>query len=292
MSILSSALGIIVGLFILVTLWKSIKIVRPLERGLIERFGKYNRFANPGINFVLPYIENIYRIDITENMCDAGAQEIITKDKLNAQVDAQVYYKVKPLEESCKSAIYNVANYQYQIVALARTTLRNIIGTMSLTEANSERNKINGDLLTTLDKETKDWGIEVVRTELKEISPPANVQETMNRVVQAENEKIAAVDFATSVETKADGAKRAIIKEAEGKAQQIEIEAKAQAEAIKLVNEAAEKYFIGNAQILKRLQVTEASLKDNSKIVITEKGIQPSIILGDGNIIPITKKKV
>ncbi|OHD71915.1 MAG: hypothetical protein A2177_11660, partial [Spirochaetes bacterium RBG_13_68_11] len=158
----------------------------------------------------------MYQINITEVMVDAEPQEIITNDNLNARVDAQVYFKVKPDEDSVKASTYNVFNYQRQIVNLARTTLRNIIGTMTLKSANSERGKINSELQKTLRDETGSWGIEIVRTELKEIDPPKDVQETMNKVVKAENEKIAAVDFATAQETMADGARRASIKQAEG----------------------------------------------------------------------------
>ena len=120
---------------------------------------------------------------------DAEPQEIITNDNLNAKVDAQVYFKVRVDEENVKNSQYNVNSYQYQIVNLARTTLRNIIGTLTLKSANSERGKINSELHKVLKEETNSWGIEIVRTELKEIDPPKDVQETMNKVVKAENEK-------------------------------------------------------------------------------------------------------
>jgi regulator of protease activity HflC (stomatin/prohibitin superfamily) len=212
-------------------------------------------------------------------MIDAGLQEIITSDSLNAQVDAQVYFKVRSDEESVKASQYNVFNYMVQIVALARTTLRNIIGTMSLKEANSERGKINSSLYNNLAMETKSWGLEIVRTELKEINPPPDVQETMNKVVKASNEKIAAIDFATARETQADGERRAAIKVAEGQRQAAILSAEGQmqakvlvadgeAQAIKLVNEAADMYFKGNAQLLRQLQAVETSLTNNSKIVV------------------------
>ena len=200
---MSSTGIIIIIVVVLLVLWllsQSVHTVRPTSRGLIERFGKYNRFANPGIVFLIPFIEHLVRVNITENMIDAGLQEIITSDSLNAQVDAQVYFKVRSDEESVKASQYNVFNYMRQIVALARTTLRNIIGTMTLKDANSERGKINSALYNNLASETKNWGLEIVRTELKEINPPTDVQETMNKVVKASNEKIAAVDFATARE--------------------------------------------------------------------------------------------
>lgn len=245
-----------------------IRIVRPTHRGLIETLGKYSRFAEPGFNWVIPGIQKIYRVNITEQMVNAEPQTIITNDNLNATVDAQVYFKVRTDEQSVKDSQYNVANFQYQIVNLARTTLRNIIGTLSLKSANSERGRINTDLLQTLEKETRNWGLDILRTELKEIDPPKDVQETMNKVVKAENEKIAAIDFATATETTADGVKRAEIKKAEGLRQAKILQAEGEAQAIKLVNEAANEYFIGNAQLLRKLQALENALQSNAKIVV------------------------
>jgi regulator of protease activity HflC (stomatin/prohibitin superfamily) len=245
-----------------------IRIVRPTHRGLIERLGKYRRFANPGFSWIIPIIDRMFQIDVTEQMVDAEPQEIITNDNLNARVDAQIYFKVKNDEENVKASQYNVYNYRYQIVNLARTTLRNIIGTMTLKSANSERGRINSELQRTLREETAKWGLEIVRAELKEIDPPKDVQETMNKIVKAENEKLAAVDFATAAETTADGLKRAEIKKAEGVKQARILEAEGEAGAIRLVNEAAEKYFIGNAQMLRKLETVERALSQNAKIVI------------------------
>ena len=267
-----------------------IRIVRPTQRGLIERLGKYNKFANPGFHWIIPIIDKIYVINVTEQMVDAEPQEIITNDNLNASVDAQVYFRVKSDEDSVKGSIYNVNNFRWQIVNLARTTLRNIIGTLTLKSANSERGKINAELYKTLHTETKGWGIEIVRTELKQIDPPKDVQETMNKVVKAENEKIAAIDSATAAETVADGVKRAKIKEAEGYKQSKILHAEGEAEAIKLVNEAADKYFVGNAQMLRKLEAMEASLENNTKIVIPTGSELVNIIGEMAGIVPIEKK--
>jgi regulator of protease activity HflC (stomatin/prohibitin superfamily) len=268
-----------------------IRIIRPTHKGLIERLGKYHRFAEPGFHWIIPGIERLFAINTTEQMVNAEPQEIITNDNLNASVDAQVYFKVKGDEESVKGSLYNVNNYEWQIVNLARTTLRNIIGTLTLKSANSERGKINAELHKTLLFETKSWGIEIVRTELKEIDPPKDVQETMNKVVKAENEKIAAIDFASARETVADGEKRAKIKEAEGYKQSKILTAEGEAEAIRLVNEAADKYFIGNAQILRKLQAMEASLRDNAKVVIPTGSELVNIIGELAGVIPLDRKK-
>ncbi len=276
---------------VLVFLFLGIRIVRPTHRGLIERLGKYNRFASPGFHWIIPVIDKMYQVNITEQMINAERQEIITYDNLNASVDAQVYFKIKMDEESVKNSQYNVNNIAYQIVNLARTTLRNIIGTMTLKSANSERGKINKSLYTTLLDETVGWGIEIVRTELKEIDPPKDVQETMNKIVKAENEKMAAIDFATAVETRADGEKRSEIKKAEGVRTAKILEAEGEAQAIALVNEAAEKYFVGNAQLLRRIQAVETALSNNSKIIVPSDKELINVIGDMAGIMPIPRAK-
>lgn len=282
---------VLIIVLLVVLFFLGIRIIRPTHRGLIERLGKYRRFGAPGFHWIIPVIDRLFQVDITEQMVDAEPQEIITNDNLNARVDAQVYFKVKIDEESVKSSQYNVFNYQRQIVSLARTTLRNIIGTMTLKSANSERGKINTELQKTLRQETGSWGIEIVRTELKEIDPPRDVQETMNKVVKAENEKIAAVDFATAAETVADGTKRAEIKKAEGIKQAKILEAEGEAEAIRLVNEAADKYFVGNAQVLRRLETVEKALSDNAKVVIPA-GTELVNVIGElAGVLPLRKDK-
>jgi len=285
------SLMFLIGIFAIVIFFSGIRTVRPTQRGLIERLGKYNRFAEPGFHWIIPVIENMIYINVTEQMVDAEPQEIITNDNLNAKVDAQVYFKVKADETNVKASQYNVNNYQYQIVNLARTTLRNIIGTLTLKSANSERGKINDELHKTLMNETANWGIDIVRTELKEIDPPKDVQETMNKVVKAENEKIAAIDFATATETAADGARRAEIKKAEGVRQAKILEAEGEAEAIRLVNEAAERYFIGNAQVLRKLQAVENSLQNNTKIVVPSDSQLVNVVGELAGVLPLKMKE-
>jgi len=262
----------IVIVVLVVIFFAGIRIIRPTHRGLVETFGKYSRYATPGFNWIIPVIQRLTFVNITEEMVDAQPQEIITNDNLNATVDAQVYFKVRDDEISVKASQYNVNDYRYQIVNLARTTLRNIIGTMTLRVANSERGEINKQLLEVLAQETADWGMEIVRTELKQIDPPRDVQETMNKVVKAENEKIAALDFANATEREADGEKRAAIKKAEGIKRAQILKAEGESEAIKLVNEAAEQYFVGNAQILRKIEAVERSLATNAKIVVPAEG--------------------
>ena len=242
----------------------SIRILRPTERGVVETLGKYTRFANPGLNIVIPVIQRVERINITEQMVDVQPQEIITKDNLNAKTDLVVFFKVKDDENNVKKALYNVDNVKEQIVTLAQTTARNVIGDLAFKDVNSKRNELNKRLSKIMDVETSNWGIMIVRVELKEIIPPEDVQDTMNKVIKAENEKSSAIDFATARETEADGIKRAKIKEAEGDKQSQILRAEGSAKAFELVN----KKFKGNAQKLKQLEVAQLSLQNNSKIIL------------------------
>ena len=286
-----------IGLFIL--FFMSIRIVRPVEKGLVENLGKFNRISEPGLLVLIPFIEKLYTVPTTEIRVDVAKQTVITKDNLNTDVDAIVYYRIQDVSK----AIYNIDNYSTAIPSLAQTTLRAVIGKLTLSEANENRQKINVELEAQLDEETKDWGIDVIRVEIQSIQPPHDVQQAMNNVVKAENEKIAAVNFATAVETKADGEKRGAIKMAEGNARAIELEAQAkaraielkadaEAKAIQLINESAQKYFKGEAQLLKRLQVTETALQNNTKYMIPE-GSDISLVVSEsaGLVLPVDKKR-
>lgn len=259
-----------------------LKVVRPTERGLIETMGKYSGFAEGGIYWIAPLFQRMVRVNITEDMMEIDTQEIITEDNLNAKVDLVVYYKVVEEEAAVKKSVYKVSEFEPQITRLAQTTARNVIGTMPFKDVNSQRSKLNADLAKILKEETKNWGVEILRVELKEIIPPKEVQDTMNQVIQAENTKRAAVDFATAVETKADGEKRAMIKSAEGQKQMKILVAEGAAKAYDLVNA----HFKGNAKKLKQLEVTQVALQNNAKVVLTDKGITPQIILGN---IPMEK---
>lgn len=277
--------------FVLIVFFAGIRIIRPTHRGLVERLGKYRHFAMPGFHWIIPVIDRMYQVNITEQMVDAAPQEIITNDNLNARVDAQIYFKVREDEDSVKRSLYAVNDYALQIVNLTRTTLRNIVGTLTLKSANSERDRINDELRKTLQTESSHWGVEIARAELKEIEPPPDVQETMNKVVKAENEKVAAVDFATAAETFADGERRAQIKKAEGIKQGRILQAEGEALAIKLVNEAANQYFVGNAQLLRKLEAVETALENNAKIVLPSGSELVNVIGELAGVLPVKMTK-
>lgn len=269
------------------------RTVRPTERGLVERLGKYHHFASPGLTFLIPFLDRLIRINITETMSHVEPQEVITKDKVVMTVDAVVFFKVKPDEESVKASVYAVNNFVQQIEVLARTTLRNIIGKMEMGEANVGRGIINTELLTELEQQSVQWGVEIMRAELKDLRPPSDIQESMNTVIKANNTKLANTDLANAAEAQADGQRRAAIKNAEGQrqaailaaeGQKIAIEkvAEGNANAIKAVNEAYTTYFKGTAIVAKQLETIATSLQNNSKIIVPE-GNTLSLILNESD---------
>ena len=281
---------------ILVIVFAGFRTIRPIERAIIERFGKFQRINDAGLTWIIPMTDKMYRVNITERMVDVQPQMVITKDKLNAEVDAVVYYQIKDV----KASIYNVDDHKSQLISLARTTLRSVIGNMTLTEANEKRDEINTKVEGVLDKETDSYGVDILRVEIQKIQPPPDVQEAMNKVVKAEQEKIAAMDIATATETKADGEKRGEIKKAEGvrqglilsaegQADSIRLVANAEADKIKVVNEAAQKFFIGNAQIYKKIEATENSIKQNAKIIVDTNKVH-TIITEAAGITPIKQE--
>ena len=282
------------AIIITIFFFLGIRIVRPTEVGVIEVLGKFKRIAHQGFHWIFPVIVRMIKVEVTEIRVDIPPQEVITKDKLNAHVDAVVYFRIR----NAKKALYNVQDYYGSVVSLARTTLRAVVGKMTLGDANESRDSINHnvekEMSAQIEKPGDDnegWGIDILRVEIQEITPPRDVQAAMNNVVKAENDKIAAIDLATATETKADGERRAEIKKAEGIKQAKILAADGEAQAIKLVNEAANKYFRGNAVVLKKLETVEASLKDNAKIVIPAKTELVNVIGELAGVAPIRASK-
>lgn len=237
---------------------KSIKILRPYERGLIERYGKYQRTASSGITFLLPFIETLKKIDMRERVIDVPPQEVITKDNASVLVDALVYYEIF----DPKLAEYNVLNFEFATTQLAQTTLRDIIGGMELDQTLISREKMNTTLTQVLDKATDKWGLRVTRVEIKKIEPPRDITDAMSKQMKAERERRAAILEAEGIKQaeilKSEGHKQAAILEAEGKAQAIQKVAEAQAQATQVIYSAIHKGMPTNDLIaIKYLETLE-----------------------------------
>ncbi len=261
----------ILAIVVIVTLAKSIVIIRQAEKGIVERFGRYKETLDPGLRFLLPFVDSLRaRIDMRETVLDIEPQAVITKDNVGITVDAVVYYYVT----DAKAVRYEVANFYVAVSKLAQTNLRNLVGDMSLDETLGSRERINSSLRTTLDEATDKWGVKVTRVEVKEILPPSDITEAMSKQMKAEREKRATILDAEAYRQKqilqAEGDKQNAILVAEGDKQAAILRAEGEAQAIENVSKAASEYFIGNAQLLKQLEVTQASLQDNTKLVISD----------------------
>jgi len=261
----------ILAVVILSTLAKSIIIIRQAEKGIVERFGRYKETLDPGLRFLVPFADALRaRIDMRETVLDIEPQAVITKDNVGITVDAVVYYYVT----DAKAVRYEVANFYVAVSKLAQTNLRNLVGDMSLDETLGSRERINSSLRTTLDEATDKWGVKVTRVEVKEILPPKDITEAMSKQMKAEREKRATILDAEAYRQKqilqAEGDKQNAILVAEGDKQAAILRAEGEAKAIENVSNAASEYFVGNAQLLKQLEVTQASLQDNTKLVISD----------------------
>jgi regulator of protease activity HflC (stomatin/prohibitin superfamily) len=224
----------------------AIKIVQQYEQGLIERFGRYRKTVGPGFHMIVPFIENMRKVDMREQVVDVPPQEVITKDNVVVTVDAVVYYQATdPVKLK-----YNISNFVLAATKLAQTNLRNVIGDMDLDEALTSRETINTELRQILDEATDVWGTRVVRVEIQRIDPPADVTQAMHRQMKAERERRAIV-------TEAEGEKRSQILRAEGVKQSRILEAEGQAQAVREVAD-AEKFRLltvaeGEGQAVERV---------------------------------------
>ena len=220
-------LVVIIVAVVFITVAAGLKIVSQYEKGLVERFGKFDRMVEPGLRWIVPFIERIKRVDMREQVVDVPPQEVITKDNVVVTVDAVVYYQATdPVKLK-----YNVANFILAATKLAQTNLRNIVGDLQLDDALTSRDTINEQLRAILDEATDVWGTRVVRVEIQRIDPPPDVTEAMHRQMKAERIRRAVV-------TEAEGDKRSAILRAEGIKESRILEAEGQAQAIKEVAEA------------------------------------------------------
>lgn len=200
---------------------KSVKILRPYEKGVIERLGKYNRTASSGVVILIPFIEKMVKVDLREQVVDVPPQEVITKDNTVVVVDCVIFYEVV----DAFNATYNVVNFYQAITKLAQTNLRNIIGDLELDETLTSREMINTELREVLDVATDKWGSKVVRVEIQKIEPPKDIVEAMSKQMKAERFKRASIleaeGYKQSEIKKSEGDKQAAILEAEGKAESL-----------------------------------------------------------------------
>jgi len=212
--------------FIIVSM--SVRIIRPFEKGLVERLGKYQRLLGPGLNMIIPFFDTVIKVDMREVVLDVPPQMVITKDNVNVEVDAIIYAQVTDPVRSR----YEIANYIIAATKLAQTNLRNVFGEIDLDACLTSRDEINSQLRDVLDTATDKWGVKVNRVELQRIDPPVDITEAMSRQMKAERDKRATILDAEATRqadiTKAEGSRQSQILEAEGYAEAVKKKADAE----------------------------------------------------------------
>jgi len=259
---------LVVLVFCLFLLAKSARIVRQYEKGLVMRLGKFHALAPSGLTLIMPLIDDLIRVDMREQVITVPPQKLITKDNVTVEVDAVVYYKVvDPMKSQ-----FEVQDFGYACTTLAQTNLRNLIGDRTLDETLVARDMINSNLRHVLDEATNNWGVKATRVEVQKIEPPRDITDAMSRQMKAEREKRAAVLEAEGIKQsqilQSEGKKQSEILKAEGDAQARITRANAEAEAIKMVSTAAETYFKERAETMRRLEVLNNTLAQNTKYIV------------------------
>ena len=223
-----------VAIIALAVLAASVKIVRPYQRGLVERLGRYRATRDPGLTLVWPIVERIELVDMREQVVDVPPQEVITEDNVVVSVDAVVYHEAT----DPKKLVYNVADFLTAITKLAQTNLRNLVGDLELDKALTSRDEINATLREVLDVATDKWGVRVVRVEIQRIDPPAEVVSAMHAQMRAERDRRATVTEANGYReaavARASGEKEAAVLAAEGRKQAAVLDAEGEARAVEL----------------------------------------------------------
>ncbi len=288
-------IGFLIAAIIIMLLTMSVKKVNQYEKGIVEKFNAYEKMVDPGLRMITPFVERILRVNMREQVIDVPPQEIITEDNVVVTIDAVIYYQVV----DAKLALYEIEDFELAIVKLAQTTLRNIVGEMSLDVCLTSREKINVELRSVLDQATDKWGTKVNRIELQRIDPPQDIQTAMHKQKTAEQErrqlrllatgrKEAAEQEKQAAILKAQGEKASTILQAEGQAIAVEVVAEAQAKAIKAVSESANEFFKENAQLNKKLDVIRDTFSQQTKIVVPASADILNVIGLDGaTVVPV-----
>ena len=230
---------VVIAIFVIVVVFRSIRIIPQAYTGVVERLGRYQRTLSPGLNLLVPFIDRLRPlVDMREQVVSFPPQPVITEDNLVVSIDTVVYFQVT----DARAATYEIANYLGAVEQLTTTTLRNVVGGLNLEEALTSRDEINGQLRLVLDEATGKWGIRVSRVELKAIDPPLSIQDSMEKQMRAERDRRAVI-------LTAEGSKQSQILEAEGRRQAdiLRAEGEKQAAILRAEGEAAAIQNVFNA---------------------------------------------
>ncbi|ALP89873.1 MULTISPECIES: SPFH domain-containing protein [Clostridium] len=269
--ILTILLGIILLIAVIVIL-SSIKIVNTGYLYVVERFGQFDRVLEPGWHFIIPFVDYVRRkISTKQQILDVPPQNIITRDNVKLSVDNVIFFKVI----NAKDAVYNIEDYKSGIVYSATTNIRNILGNMSLDEVLSGRDKINQDLLSIIDEITDAYGIKILSVEIKNIIPPAEIQQAMEKQMKAERDKRAMI-------LQAEGLRQSQVEKAEGEKRSQILKAEAEKEAnIRRAEGLRESQLLeaeGKAKAIEQIAIAEAQAIMKVNQAIIESGTDERVI--------------
>ena len=276
---------IAIAVLVLVFLAAAVKIIRPYQRGIVERLGKYKDTYEPGLQIIVPFVDTIRLVDMREQVVDVPPHEVITKDNVVVAVDAVVFYE--PTDP--RRLVYNIANFVLAITKLAQTNLRNLIGDLDLDTALTSRDTVNTSLRNILDDATDKWGVKVVRVEIQRIDPPVEVVNAMHEQMKAERTRRATVTeaggFRESEILRAEGDKQSAILKAEGVKQSAILSAQGEAEAVRTIAEAErfrlETVALGQAEAT-RQNLAAIHDGDPTQDVLAIKYLEALAALADG----------
>jgi regulator of protease activity HflC (stomatin/prohibitin superfamily) len=282
-----AGLVLLLLLFAVITLFRSIRIIPQARAGVVERFGKYRATLDAGLNVLVPFVDRVrYTLDLREQVVSFPPQPVITEDNLVVSIDTVIYFQVTdPV-----SATYEIANYIQAVEQLTMTTLRNIVGGMDLEQTLTSREEINGGLRTVLDEATGKWGIRVNRVEIKGIDPPPSIKDAMEKQMRADRDKRAVI-------LTAEGQRQSAILTAEGNKQSAILNAEGQREAQILAAEADRQSAILRAQgegqaITTVFQAIHDGRPDQSLLSYQYLQMLPRIAEGDANKVWIVPSEI
>ena len=286
-TLVATVLLIVLVALVALVVWRSVRIIPQAMAGIVERFGRYHRTLNAGLNMVTPFIDRLRPlIDLREQVVSFPPQPVITKDNLVVSIDTVIYFQVT----EARAATYEVANYITAVEQLTVTTLRNVVGGMDLETALTSRDQINTELRRELDEATGKWGIRVGRVELKAIEPPSSIQDSMEKQMRADRDKRAAI-------LSAEGNKQSAILNAEGERQAAVLKARGESEASVLRAEAEAKAQAARARgqaeaILTVFRAIHEGNPDQRLLAYQYMQMLPQIAQGDSNKVWIVPSEI
>jgi regulator of protease activity HflC (stomatin/prohibitin superfamily) len=286
-TLVATILVIVLVALVALVVWRSVRIIPQAMAGIVERFGRYHRTLNAGLNVVTPFVDRLRPlIDLREQVVSFPPQPVITRDNLVVGIDTVIYFQVT----DPRAATYEVANYITAVEQLTVTTLRNVVGGMDLETALTSRDQINTELRRELDEATGKWGIRVGRVELKAIEPPSSIQDSMEKQMRADRDKRAAI-------LSAEGNKQSAILNAEGERQAAVLKARGESEAAVLRAEAEAKAQAARARgqaeaILTVFRAIHEGNPDQRLLAYQYMQMLPQIAQGDSNKLWIVPSEI